>query len=182
MKALSLHQTVGLVVVYAFDFISLESHKNGISSASLLSPPSIQSKVKDYPKSDILRDVCIYVSQRLWHRRNELYDIATKLGGAYAWKFESKCTHFIHSGNRQNESFKEFKTAVQKGIPMVSPWWLYKVCLSSMVLCSDDKHVVFGIGTAASRSRFPFLLWQGCGGGEIANAIQVQGSRWIPFQ
>lgn len=66
------------------------------------------------------------ISQRLWHRRDELHDLVTELGGIFVWSYDSTCTHYLHQGNMVEESFREFKMVRQHGKWIVSPWWLVR--------------------------------------------------------
>lgn len=74
--------------------------------------------------SDLLRGLTFSISQRLWHRRDELHDLVTELGGVFVWSYDRTCTHYLHQGNIEEESFREFKLVRQHGKWIVSPWWL----------------------------------------------------------
>lgn len=76
--------------------------------------------------STLLNGLVFSISQRLWHRREELYDLVTSLGGTFLWAFDISCTHYLHQGNQAEETFREFKMARQSGKHIVSPWWLNK--------------------------------------------------------
>ena len=74
--------------------------------------------------STILRGYIFAISQRLWHRREEMHDLVTELGGTFVWSYDTSCTHYIHQGNMMEETFREFRTVRQHGKWIVSPWWL----------------------------------------------------------
>lgn len=75
---------------------------------------------------DLLGGSTFSISQRLWHRRDEIHDLVTELGGIFVWSYDRTCTHYIHQGNVAEESFREFKLVRQQGKWIVSPWWLIR--------------------------------------------------------
>lgn len=44
----------------------------------------------------VLKGVIVAISQRLWHRREEIFELVDSLGGQYQWTLTSNCTHYIH--------------------------------------------------------------------------------------
>lgn len=44
----------------------------------------------------ILKGCSLAISQRLWHRREELHDLIIELGGHCPWTYDSSCTHYVH--------------------------------------------------------------------------------------
>lgn len=74
--------------------------------------------------SSLLNGLVFTISQRLWHRREELHDLVTTLGGTFLWTYDGSCTHYLHQGNQVEESFKEFRVARHSGKKIVSPAWL----------------------------------------------------------
>lgn len=86
---------------------SSDSHTSG--------PPDI---------SRLLSGLILSISQRLWHRREEMHDLVTEMGGTFVWSYDVSCTHYIHQGNMLEESFREFRTVRQAGKWIVSPFWL----------------------------------------------------------
>jgi len=81
-----------------------------VSKASELLPP--------------LRGLTIAISQRLWHRRDELHDLVTSLGGSFAWSWDDSCSHYLHQGNQPEETFREFRLVQRSKGFIVSPLWL----------------------------------------------------------
>jgi len=74
----------------------------------------------------LLHGLVFSISQRLWHRREELYTTVTDLGGTFLWSYDAACTHYLHQGNKPDESFREFVLARHCGKKIVSPHWLAK--------------------------------------------------------
>src|SRR5690606_37408823 len=74
--------------------------------------------------SNVLEGVTAAISQRLWHRREEINELVTQMGGAFVWSYDNTCTHYIHQGNVLQESFREFKRVQKDGKWIVSPYWL----------------------------------------------------------
>lgn len=72
----------------------------------------------------LLSGFIMSISQRLWHRREEMHDLVTEMGGTFVWSYDASCTHYIHQGNMLEESFREFRTVRQAGKWIVSPFWL----------------------------------------------------------
>ncbi|ORX68672.1 hypothetical protein DL89DRAFT_258520 [Linderina pennispora] len=80
----------------------------------------------DRSLNHILDGVVIALTTRLYHRRNELTGIATELGCRMLPRFDpTTTTHLVHQSTRENETLRDYKTATQHGINVVSPWWLY---------------------------------------------------------
>lgn len=72
----------------------------------------------------LLHGLVFSISQRLWHRREELYELVTSLGGTFLWAYDAACTHYLHQGNRVDETFREFRLAKHCGKLIISPHWL----------------------------------------------------------
>jgi len=57
-------------------------------------------EVKPEPQKEenpeLLKGVVISISQRLSHRKNELWELATKMGAECMVKYDDTCTHYIH--------------------------------------------------------------------------------------
>ncbi|RKP36177.1 hypothetical protein BJ085DRAFT_39125 [Dimargaris cristalligena] len=96
-----------------------DSAWSAFSATDSNTPPSPES---------ILRGAVLYISTRINHRRSELTDLARRMGAHVVWSLNDSCTHYIHQGNRVQETFKEFKQARGMHKLIVSPWWLYR-CL-----------------------------------------------------
>ncbi|XP_008847008.1 DNA topoisomerase 2-binding protein 1 [Nannospalax galili] len=93
------------------------------SSRSLASPQlkGSQSEKEEDPKP--LHKVVVYVSKKLSKKQNELNGIAASLGADYRWSFDETVTHFIYQG-RPNDSNREYKSVKEKGVHIVSEYWL----------------------------------------------------------
>ncbi|ORX87579.1 BRCT domain-containing protein [Anaeromyces robustus] len=89
-------------------------------------PVEMESKPKKEENPELLKGVVISISQRLSHKKNEIWELASKMGAECIIKFNDTCTHYIHSGVRAKESFKDFKLALSKKKFIVSPVWLEK--------------------------------------------------------
>lgn len=48
------------------------------------------------------------------------------MGGLFVWSFDVSCTHYVHQGTIENDSFDEFQRVVKSGKAIVSPHWLWK--------------------------------------------------------
>ncbi|RKP18451.1 BRCT domain-containing protein [Rozella allomycis CSF55] len=118
----------------------LSSKQNNSSQSNLILPSFDSSLINE---NEILKDCIIYVSHRLFHRRQELSNLALKCGAKFLWSFENDVTHFIHQGNRIHESFKEFKLAQQKKMFIVSPWWLFNSAQSCTRLDESNFPHIF---------------------------------------
>ncbi|XP_053115689.1 DNA topoisomerase 2-binding protein 1 [Hemicordylus capensis] len=70
-----------------------------------------------------LTDVVVCVSKKLSKKQSELNAIAASLGADYRWCFDETVTHFIYQG-KQNDSNREYKSAKERGIHIVSEHWL----------------------------------------------------------
>ncbi|XP_009954120.1 PREDICTED: DNA topoisomerase 2-binding protein 1 [Leptosomus discolor] len=80
-----------------------------------------QPEVEEEPKP--LADVVIYVSKKLGNKQSELNAVAASLGADYRWCFDETVTHFIYKGG-QNDNNKEYKSVKERGIHIVSEYWL----------------------------------------------------------
>nr|XP_060637782.1 DNA topoisomerase 2-binding protein 1 [Anolis sagrei ordinatus]XP_060637783.1 DNA topoisomerase 2-binding protein 1 [Anolis sagrei ordinatus] len=74
-------------------------------------------------ESKPLENVVICVSKKLSKKQSELNAIAASLGADYRWCFDETVTHFIYQG-RQNDNNREYKSAKERGIHIVSEHWL----------------------------------------------------------
>ena len=89
------------------------------------------TQVESVPKiskniSKLLSGFIFAISQRLWHRREEMHDLVCEMGGIFVWSYDTSCTHYIHQGNMEEEMFREFRLVRQHGKWIVSPYWLLK--------------------------------------------------------
>ncbi|XP_022099813.1 DNA topoisomerase 2-binding protein 1-like isoform X2 [Acanthaster planci] len=71
----------------------------------------------------ILEGVVVCVSKKLVAQQAEYNAVAVSLGAEFRWTFDDTCTHFIFKG-RNNDTSKEFRAAKEKGMSIVSPFWL----------------------------------------------------------
>ncbi|XP_060541893.1 LOW QUALITY PROTEIN: DNA topoisomerase 2-binding protein 1-like [Pantherophis guttatus] len=90
-----------------------------ITASPQLKAPSWQMEEESKP----LADVVICVSKKLSKKQSELNAIAASLGADYRWCFDETVTHFIYQG-RQNDNNREYKSAKERGIYIVSEHWL----------------------------------------------------------
>lgn len=111
--------------------------KEGINSPSKESNSTSLSNTTDI--STLFRGLIFSISQRIWHRKEEMHDLVIEMGGTFIWSFEKCCTHYIHQGNMIEESFREFKLVRQYGKTIVSPWWLIK-CKEAGKLLSEAEY------------------------------------------
>lgn len=94
------------------------------NAASQTCSPASTLETQRCPK--FLSGLTFAISQRLWHRRDELHDLVSGLGGAFVWSYDKTCTHYLHQGNMLEETFREFKLVRKQGKWIVSPWWLIR--------------------------------------------------------
>ncbi|XP_038058613.1 DNA topoisomerase 2-binding protein 1-like isoform X1 [Patiria miniata] len=71
----------------------------------------------------ILDGLVICVSKKLIAKQRDYNAAAVALGAEFHWTFDDTCTHFIFKG-RNNDTSKEFRAARDKGMFIVSPFWL----------------------------------------------------------
>ncbi|XP_070586247.1 DNA topoisomerase 2-binding protein 1 isoform X3 [Erythrolamprus reginae] len=90
-----------------------------ITASPQLKGPCWQTEEESKP----LVDVVICVSKKLSKKQSELNAIAASLGADYRWCFDETVTHFIYQG-RQNDNNREYKSAKERGIYIVSQHWL----------------------------------------------------------
>ncbi|XP_032092698.1 DNA topoisomerase 2-binding protein 1 isoform X2 [Thamnophis elegans] len=90
-----------------------------ITASPQLKAPCWQTEEESKP----LADVVICVSKKLSKKQSELNAIAASLGADYRWCFDETVTHFIYQG-RQNDNNREYKSAKERGIYIVSEHWL----------------------------------------------------------
>ncbi|XP_043575384.1 DNA topoisomerase 2-binding protein 1 [Chiloscyllium plagiosum] len=91
----------------------------------------VSKPAQEEPK--VLADVVICVSKKLGKKQGDLNAIAASLGADYRWSFDETVTHFIYQG-RQNDSNREYKSIKEKGIHIVSEYWLFA--------CADEQRKV----------------------------------------
>lgn len=70
-----------------------------------------------------LDSVVVCVSKKLSKKQSELNGVAASLGAEYRWSFDETVTHFIYQG-RANDSNREYKSAKERGVHIVSEHWL----------------------------------------------------------
>jgi hypothetical protein len=99
-------------------------------AAAAVTPTGLSQAITSNTPSNtknLLRGLVFAISPRLWHRREELHDLVASLGGVFVWSYDSSCTHYIHQGNVEEESFREFRVVRQAGKWIVSPHWLREI-------------------------------------------------------
>ncbi|KAJ2726822.1 protein kinase activating protein dpb11 [Coemansia sp. Benny D115] len=86
----------------------------------------------DGETKNVLDGVVIALTARLYHRLNELAPLSMQLGCRFLARFDaSRVTHLVHQSPREKETLKDYRTAIEKGISVVSPFWLY-ACHAAM--------------------------------------------------
>ncbi|XP_054984317.1 DNA topoisomerase 2-binding protein 1 isoform X1 [Sorex araneus] len=70
-----------------------------------------------------LHKVVVCVSKKLSKKQSELNGIAASLGADYRWNFDETVTHYIYQG-RPNDTNREYKSAKERGVHVVSEHWL----------------------------------------------------------
>ncbi|XP_026576175.1 DNA topoisomerase 2-binding protein 1 [Pseudonaja textilis] len=90
-----------------------------IAASPQLKTPCWQREEESKP----LADVVICVSKKLSKKQSELNAIAASLGADYRWCFDETVTHLIYQG-RQYDNNREYKSAKERGIYIVSEHWL----------------------------------------------------------
>ncbi|XP_050996005.1 DNA topoisomerase 2-binding protein 1 [Acomys russatus] len=91
---------------------------------SLSASPQLQgalSEKEEAPKP--LDKVVVCVSKKLSKKQSELNGTAASLGAEYRWSFDETVTHFIYQG-RANDNNREYKSAKERGVHIVSEHWL----------------------------------------------------------
>ncbi|KAH0627252.1 hypothetical protein JD844_002763 [Phrynosoma platyrhinos] len=93
-------------------------------AAALTASPQLKEAPRGMvEESKPLADVVICVSKKLSKKQSELNAVAASLGADYRWCFDETVTHFIYQG-RQNDNNREYKSAKERGIHIVSEHWL----------------------------------------------------------
>ncbi|TPX35524.1 hypothetical protein SmJEL517_g02137 [Synchytrium microbalum] len=112
---------------------------SAVKEEPFIQPPEVPVPIPSSSQlSQVLADgVVVCVSQKLLHRRSELYRICNQLGATTIPSYSDQCTHYVHQGNRQNETTKDFKSAKLKNKFIVSPFWLEK-CFETGIRQSES--------------------------------------------
>ncbi|XP_044311944.1 DNA topoisomerase 2-binding protein 1 [Varanus komodoensis] len=93
-------------------------------NAALAASPQLKSAAQQVEEeAKPLANVVICVSKKLSKKQGELNAIAASLGADYRWCFDETVTHFIYQG-KQNDSSREYKSAKERGIHIVSEHWI----------------------------------------------------------
>ncbi|KAJ2236153.1 protein kinase activating protein dpb11, partial [Coemansia sp. RSA 455] len=89
--------------------------------------------------ASVLEGAVIAISSRLLCRREELTELAQRLGCRVLPRFDVKeATHLVHQSNRERETLRDYQLALQNKIHVVSPWWLYE-CRDTMTAVAEDN-------------------------------------------
>ncbi|KAJ2343310.1 protein kinase activating protein dpb11, partial [Coemansia sp. RSA 2673] len=89
--------------------------------------------------ASVLEGAIIAISSRLLCRREELTELAQRLGCRVLPRFDVKeATHLVHQSNRERETLRDYQLALQNKIHVVSPWWLYE-CRDTMTAVAEDN-------------------------------------------
>ncbi|XP_075820941.1 DNA topoisomerase 2-binding protein 1 [Microtus pennsylvanicus] len=84
-------------------------------------PKGAHLEEEEAPKP--LDKVVVCVSKKLSKKQSELNGVAASLGAEYRWSFDESVTHFIYQG-RAHDSNREYKSAKERGVHIVSEHWL----------------------------------------------------------
>ncbi|XP_005368507.1 DNA topoisomerase 2-binding protein 1 isoform X1 [Microtus ochrogaster] len=84
-------------------------------------PKGAHLEKEEAPKP--LDKVVVCVSKKLSKKQSELNGVAASLGAEYRWSFDESVTHFIYQG-RAHDSNREYKSAKERGVHIVSEHWL----------------------------------------------------------
>uniref|UniRef100_A0A5F9DGV6 DNA topoisomerase 2-binding protein 1 n=1 Tax=Oryctolagus cuniculus TaxID=9986 RepID=A0A5F9DGV6_RABIT len=111
------------VIVKNLKLALANSSRNAVALSASPQLKDAQSKKgqEDAPKP--LHKVVVCVSKKLSKKQSELNGIAASLGADCRWSFDETVTHFIYQG-RPNDSNREYKSAKERGIHIVSEHWL----------------------------------------------------------
>lgn len=122
-SSLELETPIRMEVVKRLKQVAAAATPTGLTQDDQVgSPGSLADGPPDI--SRLLSGLILSISQRLWHRREEIHDLVTEMGGTFVWSYDVSCTHYIHQGNVLEESFREFRMVRQAGKWIVSPFWL----------------------------------------------------------
>ncbi|KAJ1723611.1 protein kinase activating protein dpb11 [Coemansia erecta] len=127
------HHRHGAASGFADDVTQMSPTRGSHTSllgADLLGPASSDPEPTDI--SHILEGVVIALSSRLYYMRNELAPLALSMGCRFLSSFDiNQATHLVHQSPRERETAKEYRSAVQNDILVVSPLWL-SACRQAM--------------------------------------------------
>ncbi|CAF0961216.1 unnamed protein product [Brachionus calyciflorus] len=96
----------------------------------------------------ILRNCKVYVSRKLVKIQSDLYKIVDSLGGDFSWTYNQDITHFIYSGDI-NDNVKELKTAIEDRKIIVLPDWIYS-CHENQSHLDETNFMISKINEAES--------------------------------
>lgn len=116
----------------------------------------------------LLSGLVFAISQRLWHRRDELFEMVTSLGGTLLWTLDPSCTHYLHQGNQPEEAFREFRIARHCGKQIVSPWWIQACKEAGRRLPEKDYPHTFNPNSSSEES--------------AKKAVDEQQARLLPIE
>lgn len=97
------------------------SSRNAVTLSA--SPQLKDAKSKKEEGAKPLHNVVVCVSKKLSKKQSELHGIAASLGADYRWNFDEIVTHYIYQG-RLNDTNREYKSAKERGVHIVSEHWL----------------------------------------------------------
>ena len=103
------------------DLIS-ENIENNEDSDENDVPSATPYEVKEM--KEILKNTNVYISKKLAKSQSELNTIVELLGGDFMWIYNKTCTHLVYTG-KLTDNNKELRSAKEKNIAIVSPYWLY---------------------------------------------------------
>ncbi|XP_069861535.1 DNA topoisomerase 2-binding protein 1 isoform X1 [Dipodomys merriami] len=92
-------------------------------AAPCASPLLKAARAEEEEAAKPLAGVVVCVSKKLGKKQSELNGLAASLGADYRWNFDETVTHFLYQG-RANDTNREFKSARERGVRVVSEHWL----------------------------------------------------------
>ncbi|CAO2633794.1 DNA topoisomerase 2-binding protein 1 [Lemmus lemmus] len=109
------------VIVRNLKIALANSSRNTNTLSASPHPKGAHLEEEEAPKP--LDKVVVCVSKKLSKKQSELNGVAASLGAEYRWSFDESVTHFIYQG-RAYDSNREYKSAKERGVHIVSEHWL----------------------------------------------------------
>nr|XP_048272669.1 DNA topoisomerase 2-binding protein 1 [Myodes glareolus] len=109
------------VIVRNLKIALANSSRNTNTLSASPQPKGARLEEEEAPKP--LDKVVVCVSKKLSKKQSELNGVAASLGAEYRWSFDESVTHFIYQG-RAHDSNREYKSAKERGVHIVSEHWL----------------------------------------------------------
>ncbi|XP_006978735.2 DNA topoisomerase 2-binding protein 1 isoform X2 [Peromyscus maniculatus bairdii] len=103
--------------------VALANSSRNTSTLSASPQPKGDDHLGEVETPQPLDKVVVCVSKKLSKKQSELNGVAASLGAEYRWSFDESVTHFIYQG-RTNDNNREYKSAKERGVHIVSEHWL----------------------------------------------------------